>query len=264
MLDPSRVRGMLRGPAAAAGLAGTTSPDATGAARVLTAAARSLVAWDGFDGRDQAARVADLVAADPERFPIIERFFTGMLTDGAVWHEPARVLAGASAARGHEAALRALPAAIVAPENEPYRRWLAEQLVAVTHRSAPAIAAGMLAAEVAAAWLRDEGPGDGVRFEPLRSSQVDDPKSGPSACALDVVRAVISVAARAADLVSAVGEVSSAWWGDDRTVALVGAMVGARLGEPSLPSETLPDPGGLAEELVAVGTGRRPGARKAG
>jgi hypothetical protein len=237
----SHARGLLRGAHATGMLLDARTPgDGAAAGQLgpvpLEETCRSLIEWNGFDGRDQARRVEAIVASRPERCAVLERLVAAMVGDGAPWHEPARLLQRTLAAQRHDGTLRALAAAVAAPDNESYRRWLAEQLVAVTHRSSTAAGAAVVAVEVAASWLRGDGPRGGVAYEPLAARSIADPASASSACAVEVVRAVVSVVAAAPRFEVAVETVRDRWWGDDAAAVLAGALFGARAGEAAVPA----------------------------
>jgi hypothetical protein len=228
-------QGLIQGEAHATARGSVEGSTVSPAAGLLQAAMTSLAACDGFDGPDQARGFAKAVAEAPAAFAPLERFAAAIVEDGADWQEPSRLMAAAPGAGSHHAAVRALAAAVVAVDNEPYRSWLAGRLVGLTHRSSLATTAGMMVADAAAALLRGEGPSLDAPFEPLAARTVSGERATP--CAVDVARAVVVVGASAPTVRAALEQIEGRWWADGRAMALAGALVGARTG--ALPESDL-------------------------
>lgn len=248
---PSRVRGLVLGAAAAdlryhalaggrvlpgAGVPGDDDPWVPSATRLLWAALESQPEWDGFDGPDQARRFTAAVASLPTGgFTTLERLAAAMLHDGADWTEPSQLLARTADAQTHDATVRALVAAIVAVDNEPYRSWLAEKLAGLTHGSPTAAAAAVVVTDAAAALLRGDDGQLRAGYEPLRAGSVAGAVASSSACALDVARSVLGVVGSTSGIVEALEAVRYRWWADARVAVLTGALAGARHGESTIP-----------------------------
>lgn len=229
-----RLRGMLLGLVLAEhgvfSSAVHASPAPSGlSAEMLESCMASLLDRHGFDGADQVRRFSVVVATDPAAATPVERLVAGMVQDGAIWDEPARVLQDVPDASSHHAVVRALAAAILAPDNHNYRPWLAERLVALTHQSIDATTAGVIAADAAAALLRGEQL---PRRELAAAAHagVTQTHAGSGGDALYgpvLVLTVAGLAAAAPNAAAAVGAVLRHPWADQRAVALAGALAGA-------------------------------------